>query len=164
MGPTTDRSSPGDLEAVFASEYARGHRLARFLTGDTHRADDVVAEAFARMYPHWRNGKVDDPGAYLRRIIVNEVNSEWRRLRRERAQAAAADAVGDATDRVSDADRLERALATLPTRMRAAVVLRHLEDQSEADTAATLGISIGSVKSAVSRGLEKLRVALEDET
>jgi len=164
-------AAAGDDEAfaaLFREERAAVLRLATLLLGDPDAAADVVADAFARMYPHWRRGRVDDPAAYLRRAVVNGVRGRWRRRTRTPVAVPVldgdgvpiADLSGPATDRVA----VQRALLALPPRTRAAIVLRFLDDLSEADTAAALGISVGTVKSSVSRGLVRLRGALEEET
>ena len=64
---------------LFASEHASVLRLAYVLTGDGGLAEDVVADAFAAMYPRWKSGKVDDPVAYLRRAVVNQIRGRFRR-------------------------------------------------------------------------------------
>jgi RNA polymerase sigma-70 factor (sigma-E family) len=149
---------------LFAAHQDRALRLAYVLCGDAAAAEDVVADAFARMYPRWRRGDVDDPGAYLRRAVVNHVRGRFRRLatqRRHEATRAATRHRPDLEALVAQRESVRAALLSLPPRQRAAVVLRHLEDMSEADTAALLGISVGAVKSSVARGLERLRLALE---
>jgi RNA polymerase sigma factor (sigma-70 family) len=126
----------------------------------------VVAEAFADTFRQWAAGKVHDPDTYVRGAIVNEVRTTWRRLQVRRRYAARERLVepttSSAMDGVADADLLARALATLPPRVRATVVLRIVEDLSEQQTAAALGCSIGTVKGYLSRGLERLRVALTE--
>ncbi len=144
--------------------FARGRmrellRFAHLLTGDPHRAADLVQDALERTLMSWdRVVRKDDPVAYVRRAIVNRHVSVWRRYRRERLVADAPDAAYDprVAERAFDAD-LWAALATLPPRQRAVLVLRYYEDLSEADTAATLGCSVGTVKSSTFRALAKLR-------
>jgi len=126
-----------------------------------------VAEAFTKMYRRWRRGGIDDPRAYVRRAVVNEVNSRFRRLALERREAGRRH--GDdrgargADDDLADRDEVFRALAALPVRQRTAVVLRYYADLSEAATAAAMDVSVGTVKSCVSRGLDRLRMVLEEE-
>jgi RNA polymerase sigma-70 factor (sigma-E family) len=160
--PRTDLRT---FATVFEEQRPRALRLAYAMTGDASLAEDVVAEAFARTYRQWKKGSVRDADAYVRRAVVNEVRQTWRRLAvrkqyaaRQRDASAAITASSD--DRVADADVLQRALTTLPARVRAVVVLRIVEDLSEQQTADTLGISVGSVKGYLSRGLERLRTAL----
>jgi RNA polymerase sigma-70 factor (sigma-E family) len=149
---------------LFETERAASLRLAYAMTGDVAVAEDVVAEAFARTYERWVRGKIDNPSAYVRRSVVNEARSTWRRLAVRRKHAARERHVEPSTalraDRIADADVLQRALSTLAPRQRAVVVLRVVDDLSEQDVAAALGCSVGTVKSSLSRGLERLRDAL----
>jgi RNA polymerase sigma-70 factor (sigma-E family) len=165
--PEVTKVSTSDLGVfaeVFESERAAALRLAYAMTGDAIVAEDVVADAFARTYERWSKGKVDNPSAYARRAVVNEARSTWRRLAVRRRHAARQRHVEPSTpfsgERLADADVLERALSTLSAGQRAAVVLRVVEDLSEKDVAAALGCSAGTVKSHLSRGLERLRDAL----
>jgi RNA polymerase sigma-70 factor (sigma-E family) len=142
-------------------------RLGYLLCGDRHRAEEAVAEAFARTWPHWQRGRVSDEGAYLRRALVNELRSRARRravedrdLARRRGELVIA---APEVDSVSERDHLLTALADLPSRQRAVVVLRFYEDLSEADTAALLGMRKGTVKSQTNRGLERLRQILGED-
>ena len=152
--------------AVFSEHHARVLRLAFLMCDDAEHARDVVADAFARMYPHWRRGRVTDPGAYVRRAVVNGVRGGFRRRAVERREEARRSGEGrggrDAGDHVADRDAVRRALASLPPRQRAAIVLRYLEDLSEAGVAEAMGTSVGTVKSHVSRGLDRLRAALAE--
>lgn len=155
-----------DFAALFHAERAGAFRLARLLTDDEASAEDLVADAFARMYPVWRRGRVDEPAAYLRTAIVNAARSRWRRRaveRRSQSRIATPASASDSAEQLTDRDRVRRALATLPPGMRAAVALRFLDDQSEADTAKALGVSAGTVKTQVSRGMQRLRAALEGD-
>ena len=149
---------------IFEDQRRGALRLAFAMTGDAHLAEDVVAEAFARMFRQWAAGRVRDPEMYLRSAVVNEVRTVWRRLQIRRRYAAGERSgeltTSSAFDRVADADLLQRALATLPPRVRAVVVLRVVEDLSEQQTAAALGCSVGTVKGYLSRGLDRLRAAL----
>jgi len=170
-GPAPDTGPmaavPRDRDAfaeVFSAEHGRALRLAYLMCADAERSQDVVADAFARMYPHWRRGRVTDPGSYVRRAVVNGVRGGFRHRAIERREEAKWSGEGrgqrDAADDVVDRDAVRHALASLPPRQRAAVVLRYFEDLSEADTAAALGVSVGTVKAHVSRGLDRLRDAL----
>jgi RNA polymerase sigma-70 factor (sigma-E family) len=135
-------------------------RTAYLLTGDRHTAEDLVQTAFAKLYLSW--DKVNDRGSldgYVRRILVNEHNSLWRRAwkRRETTTDEVPDRPHhDVPDSGAGAD-LWALVQTLPTKARAVVVLRYYEELSEAETAETLGISIGTVKSQASRALAALR-------
>lgn len=148
-------------------EYVAGRsaallRTAYLLTGSRSDAEDLLQTALAKAYLAWpRVSGVDNPDAYVRRIMLNQRTSWWRRSRGvtevpvERAPDTAA------RDEFADLDlhdALWRALGSLPRKQRAVLVLRYYEQLSEAEIAAALGISEGTVKSQASRALAKLRV------
>ncbi|MGC4112692.1 MAG: SigE family RNA polymerase sigma factor [Nocardioides sp.] len=167
-GTTVVDQRQDDRDADFASYLAARQpsllRTAYLLTGNRHDAEDLVQTAFAKLYLSW--DKVRDRGSvdgYVRRILVNEHSSLWRRAwkRREHAVddtvlhslgAAHEDARTDGSG-----DALWNAVQGLPRKARAVVVLRYYEELSEAETAAVLGISVGTVKSQASRALASLR-------
>ena len=165
-------SAEHDAEAygvVFDQHHRALLRLAYLLCGDERRAEDVVSEAFAKVFPRWRAGGVDDVRAYLRRSVVNVSHGGFRRLAIERREAQRIGHRGD--DRGTrpfdqdavDRDALWRALDQLPERQRIAVVLRYYEDLSEADAAEVMQTSVGTVKSQTARGLDKLRTLMGEE-
>jgi len=139
-------------------------RTAYLLTGNRSDAEDLLQTALAKTYLAWpRIRERHAVDAYVRRTMVN-TRTSWRRRDRHLTSAghdehlAALPDLG--RDRLADADLHEAlwgALARLPRRQRAAVVLRYYEELSEAETAAALGVSVGTVKSTVARGLAKLR-------
>jgi RNA polymerase sigma-70 factor (sigma-E family) len=135
------------------------HRTAYLLTGDWAMAEDLLQTALARAYPRWSRIERDNPEAYVRKALVNTWSSWWRRKWRGEAptdrlpDAAGPDAYADADRR----DAVRDALRRLPPRQRAVVVLRFHEDMTEAQVAAALGISVGTVKSQTSKALEHLR-------
>jgi len=139
-------------------------RLAYGLTGDAGHAEDLAQAAFARAYASWgRVRRAGDPDAYVRRIVINANRSRLRRRRvAEDLRADLADtlAVQPPSGEAGGADRsLLDALGRLGPRQRAVVVLRYWLDLSEAETAAALGCSVGTVKSQASRALATLRSA-----
>jgi RNA polymerase sigma-70 factor (sigma-E family) len=135
-------------------------RTARLLSGSWPAAQDLVQTVLVKAMRHW--SRIDDPMAYLRRAMVHQQSSLWRRLRLERLTAQVPDrpAAGDLSESVVRRDELLRALAGLPPRTRAVLVLRYWEDLSEAETADLLGCSVGTVKTLASRGLTRLRLVL----
>jgi RNA polymerase sigma-70 factor (sigma-E family) len=163
--PGTEAES---FAAVFNSHHRKAVRLAYLLCGDHHQAEDIVSDAFAKVYTQWRKGRVDDVGAYLRRAVVNETNSKLRRRYLERREASKRS--GDdrgirlVDEQAADRDAVWQAVQRLPERQRQAVVLRYYEDLSEADTADVLGVSVGTVKSQVSRGLARMQDLLAAPT
>jgi RNA polymerase sigma-70 factor (sigma-E family) len=156
-----------DFAAVFAAQRHSVYRLAFLLCGDAHMAEDAAADAFARVYPRWLRGEVEDVDAYLRRAVVNQLNSGYRRRFAElrRLEWRRGDVRGPTVpeEQLADHDVVCRALRRLPPRQRAAVVLRFFADLPEAEIAACMGTSVGTAKSHVSRGLERLRTLLGDE-
>lgn len=164
---TDERSlAPSDDFGDYVRSSERRHkRLAFLLTGDLVEAEDLLQAAYAKTYPHWNKvRRYDVPDAYLRRVMVSLRTSWWRRSRNREWSVAdlpeSRDHAHDPAVAVIESQELLVALRQLPDRQRAAVVLRHWCDLSEADTAATMGCSVGTVKSNTSRGLAHLRTAL----
>lgn len=139
-------------------------RLARVLSGNAVEAEDVVQEALSRAHPRWsRIGSMADPAAYVRRMVVNEHTSWWRRFRRrETPISELPDGVvqGPVAD---DRDRIWAACRRLPEAQRTAVVLRFYEQLEYAEIAELTGVREGSVRSRVSRGLAALREDLRED-
>ncbi|GAB3249957.1 SigE family RNA polymerase sigma factor [Kineosporia babensis] len=140
---------------------------AYLITVDLGIAEDCVQEALARVHSRWGRLRNDNPEPYVRKAVVNAALS-WRRKRRIREvslDSAVHPAVELGSHQLGEIDyQLVAALRSLPPTMRAVVVLRYLEDRSEAETAQLLGCSTGAVKSAASRGMAKLRTALAATT
>lgn len=139
-------------------------RLAYALTGDPGHAEDVAQAAFARAYAAWpRIVKAGNPDAYVRKIVVNENRSRFRKQRvAEHLTSAPPEQAGRTEDRnVEDYSALVDALRALGPRQRAVVVLRYWLDLTEAEVAATLNCSVGTVKSQASRALATLRKSAE---
>ncbi|MDN5744763.1 MAG: SigE family RNA polymerase sigma factor [Nocardioidaceae bacterium] len=155
------RERDDDFAAWMDARQPTLHRTAYLLAGDHHTAEDLVATTLAKVYLSWdkieRQGAVD---AYARRILVNENNSLWRRAwrKREVTSSAVPDWIEhrDQPDEGSSAE-VWQLLGTLPPRQRAVLVLRYYEQLSESEIAATLGVSLGTVKSQASRALATLR-------
>ena len=153
-----------DFADVYAAHHAEALRVAYLLCGDPHRAEDAVADAFVKVYRRWRRGGITRPRAYIRRAVVNEVNSRFRRLALERREAEkrSGDLRGarEPDEQLADSDALITALGRLPARQRTAIVLRYYLDLPEQEAADAMGVSVGTVKSSVSRGLERLRAVM----
>ena len=140
----------------------RGQALQRFgyaLTGDWALAEDLLQTALARAYPRWSRVLRDDPEVSVRKIMINTWSSWWRRKwRGEVATGQLPEGAGpDSFAAVDNRQALRSALAQLPPRQRAVVVLRYHQDMSEAQVAALLGISVGTVKSQAAKALASLR-------
>ncbi len=156
------------FEEFVAASSSRLFTLALLVCGhDRAEAEDLLQGVLERAYRRWaRICRAGDPERYVRRMLVNASVDRWRRLRRrpelpvtspEAGQVVADRSGADQYGAVADRDQLLRALAALPARQRAVIVLRYLEDLSEAQTSAVLGCSEGTVKSQASRALARLR-------
>lgn len=161
--------SPIALAELYERQASRARDLAYLLTGDRQVAQDLVQDCFVTLAGRLR--AVDDPDAYLRRMVVNASHSHHRRVRVRRERAvdeaqrlgADTDVTSDGAEGRAERERLLAALARLPARQRSAVVLRHWLDLSEQQCALELGCSVGTVKSLASRGRAALRQSLEDQ-
>ena len=150
-----------------AAESGELLRLAWMLTGDAGRAEDLLQTALAKTWPHWqRVAASGTPERYVRRVMINQATAWGRRRWRHEVPTLVLPetAMSSETSAVDERDALRRALARLPARQRAAVVLRYYEGLSEQETALLLECSVGTVKSQASRGLEKLRSELPTAT
>lgn len=159
----------GSVDDPAFRDYVRARRqallrTAYLLTGNLADAEDLVQSALAKTYLAWH--RIEDRSAidsYVRRAMVNTQISWWRRRRLEEFPT---DEIPDqvAVDHPVSTDvqeSLRRAIDRLPQRMRAAVMLRYYEDMTEAEVAEVLGVSVGTVKSTVSRAVAKLRTDIE---
>ena len=143
---------------------SRLHRGAYLLCGDWHEAEELVQDALARTFVHWKRVEASaNPDAYVRTIVVNEAKQRWRRRRPHDTVASVDRTVTDGAHERAVQDELLGALRRLPARQRAAVVLRYFEQLSEAETAEALGCSIGTVKSSTHRAVTALRLILTSE-
>jgi RNA polymerase sigma-70 factor (sigma-E family) len=142
---------PPTFSELYRTTYTDMVRLAFLLTGSAETARDLVQDSYLRVHGAW--GRVSEPRAYLRRSVINACNSHHRRTRRQRQHAA--------TTRVEsvafEAEEMADAIAALPYRQRAAIVLRFWHDCTEAEIAAALGCRPGTVGSLIHRALAELR-------
>jgi RNA polymerase sigma-70 factor (sigma-E family) len=153
-------SEPGDFDGYVSARRRSLLRTAWLLTGDWHLAEDVVQTALMRCYPKWRQISKGDADAYVRRAIVNGYVSSRRRRwwgERSRAEPPELASPGDVYADVDQRRLVLTALASLPPRQRAVVVLRFYEDLSEAQTAEVLRCAVGTVKSQTAKALSSLR-------
>jgi RNA polymerase sigma-70 factor (sigma-E family) len=153
-----------ELSALFDAHFSELRGLAFVILGDSHLAEEAVMDAFANVFSSWtRVRRLDWPYGYLRRAVVNSCRGRMRRralearIRTSSRKRSEIDESGWDADR-SDARLDLRALVgRLPARQRLCVVLRYLEDMSEAEIAETLECSIGTVKSQTARARRSLQ-------
>lgn len=160
LGSSRAQARDADFSSYMEARKASLLRTAYLLTGDRHSAEDLVQVSLAKLYLAW--DRVQDRGSidgYVRRIMVNENNSLWRRGWKKREYATESMPETWANDEYDEGTRgaVWAAVQTLPKKARAVVVLRYYEQLSEAETAEVLGISVGTVKSQASRALAALR-------
>lgn len=141
----------------------RAHALLRYgyvLTGNADDAADLVQDGLVRLRGGWE-GVVNksDPEGYVRTIMARRHISLWRRRRRERLVGSVPEERYDdrGIEQAENDPRLWEALAELPPRQRAVLVLRYYEDRADEEIAGILGISRGTVRSQAARALDKLR-------
>ena len=146
-----------DFRDLYVARAPALRRTAFLLCGDWHQAEDLVQVAFEKVYAAW--SRLRDPEAVLKRTLVRCWIDETRRPhRRERPVPDVPDHAIEPPERES----LRHALAAVPPRQRACLVLRFYDDLSVAESARLLGCTEGTVKSQTSRGLDALRVVMAD--
>ena len=158
-----DIAADAEFSEYMHARWAHLVRLGYGLTGDRQLAEDLAQTALARAYASWgRVRRSGNPDAYVNRIMVNANHSRFRKRRvTEHLTDAPPDrGTVDAAGWPDDRRALIAALQQLPAGQRAAVVLRYWMDMTETEAAATLGCSVGNVKSQASRALAKLRLSL----
>lgn len=177
-GPSSDGFSPSTLAAgdvsvcafqvLYRQQWLAMVRLATLLIGDTTHAQDATQDAFVRVHRRWvTHGPPDHPVAYVRKAVVNQCRVVGRRrmlFARKAPLIAGAGVMADPLDVVGPQRDMAVALGCLPRRMREVVVLRFYQDCDVATTAELLGVSVGTVKSATSKALTKLRRMMTEET
>lgn len=150
-----------DFRAFYFTEVPRLRRIGTLMLGDPDQADELVHDALLKAYRRWR--RIDEPGPYVRRALVNLCRNEYRRRALERRHPAADRRDAPSVDvRVAETLRVADALTVLPPVKKAAIVLRFYEDLSETEIAAILDRPVNTVKSDIRRALERLRPVLEE--
>jgi RNA polymerase sigma-70 factor (sigma-E family) len=149
---------PEQFDALYREQAPRMVRLAFLLTGGSGAAEELVQEAFFQVHRRWES--IEHPAAYLRTAVVHGAASHRRRRDLERAKGyeRRSEAVAEMAE---PADDLRAALAQLPDRQRAAIVLRYYEDLPDGEIAALLGCRVPAVKSLLHRALHQLRGVVE---
>jgi RNA polymerase sigma-70 factor (sigma-E family) len=154
------------VTALYAAHYRSLVRLAALLLRDVDAAEEIVQDAFVAMHGAWRRLRDPDKAlAYLRQAVVNRSRSalRHRKVAERRQPQPMPDAASAEYGALAALEHqaVLQALRRLPARQREALVLRYYLDLSEAEIAATMGVSRGAVKSHTSRGMATLRQQLE---
>ncbi|WP_062337810.1 MULTISPECIES: SigE family RNA polymerase sigma factor [Herbidospora] len=157
----TDEDEAAFDEFVAARSTALLRTAILVCGASAHDAEDLVQGALEKVYRHWSRIRADNPEAYARKVVVNSAitRSRRRRVIQEITFAAPPDTPVEGPD-LGLREAMLTELRKLPARMRAVLVLRYWEDQSEAETAVLLGCSVGTVKSQAARGLARIREAM----
>lgn len=168
LGATVAKRADQRLSDLYWRHADDGVRLAFLLTGDRHAAEDIVQDAFVRLFSRFQDlRKPETFEVYLRRTIVNLTRDRFRRLRLERdhlaRQTDSSSAPADVASPIEDREVIRSVLRGLPHRQRAALVLRFYVDLSEQDTAQVLQCSVPAVKSLVSRATASLSKSMRSE-
>jgi RNA polymerase sigma-70 factor (ECF subfamily) len=152
------------FEEFFEAEHVRLARALYLLTGSAAEADELTQEAMVRVYERWdRVRQMGSPQGYLFRTALNLHRSRVRSLASRARQILHATPSPDPAEVVQSRDSLARALASLPTGQRGAVVLVEWLGMDPHEAATALGIKPGSVRARLSRARAALRRMLEDE-
>ncbi len=157
------------LAALHRAHYRSLVRLGALLLGDTETSEEVVQDAFIKLQLRWGGLRdIDKAPAYLRSAVLNGARSQLRRrgVRRRHAERRTpnldAGSAESGAMAIEDHRRVVAAMRALPERQREALALKFYLDLSEADIAAAMGVSVGSVKTHVHRGLAALEARLGD--
>lgn len=153
------RAATATFEEQFPALLALAYRVAYRVLGDRDEADDIAGEALARAYARW-GGVADHAEPWVATVAGRAAIDVVRRRGTARRFLRAAGPQARSEEQPELRLDLQRALLALPVRQREVVVLRHLADRSEQETARALGLSPGTVKSHASRGLAALRAGL----
>lgn len=146
-------------EHFVSTHSSRLLRAAVLMAGERTAGEDLLQDVLVQLYVHWR--RIQDPEAYARVVMARRVIDRWRHRERRPQEVPWLPSVDgqlpDASEQRADRATVLDLLAQLPPRQRAVLVLRYFEDWSEAQIAAQLGCSPGTVTSQASKGLARLR-------
>jgi len=164
--PPTTAVPPADFEEFVLARRGALLRTAYLLVGDAHDAEDLVQVALAKVVPQWRRIS-HRPEPYVRTVLARESVNRWRARRwREAPRDVVPEPVpvgGAPSEHADERLVLEQALSSLAPRQRAVIVLRYFDDLTEKETAAALGIAVGTVKSQARDALVRLRAILGED-
>jgi RNA polymerase sigma factor (sigma-70 family) len=160
LGTRDEAAADESFEVAFKDLFTRSYRVARRILGGAEAAEDIAAEALSRTYARWSHvSQLPYRDAWVLRVTINLALNSTRRRRLSLRPAEPVSWDDASTTRLALVD----ALRALPTRQREVMVLRHLAGLSESEVAARLDLSLGTVKTHLRRGREKLKSGLVDE-
>jgi RNA polymerase sigma factor (sigma-70 family) len=161
--PAGQSDVPASFEAFFEAEHARLLRALFVVTGNAQEAEELMQEAFVAVWERWdRVGSMHDSTGYLYRTAMNRFRSKLRRAARAARRAVGVAEGGDEFAAADERDAIGRALAGLPERQRAAVVLTELLGYGAEEAGRILGVKGATVRSLASQARSALRSRLED--
>jgi RNA polymerase sigma-70 factor (ECF subfamily) len=165
----SERPSPPEpvrrpsFEAFFQAEHERLQRALYLVTGDAQEAEELMQDAFIAVWERWdRVGAMEEPTGYLYRTAMNRFRSRLRRASRAAKRAVGVGDAGDAFAAADERDAVARALAQLPERQRAAIVLIELLGYGSEEAGRILGVKDVTVRSLASQARAALRTHLEE--
>jgi RNA polymerase sigma factor (sigma-70 family) len=161
--PAPNAPAVPSFEAFFEAEHARLLRALYLVTGNAEEAEELMQDAFVVVWERWdRVGTMDEPTGYLYRTAMNRYRSKLRRVARATRRAVGTAEGSDAFTAADERDAVARALARLPERQRAAVVLTELLGYDSIEAGRILGVKDVTVRSLASQARASLRTALEE--
>jgi RNA polymerase sigma-70 factor, ECF subfamily len=153
---------PASFEVFFEAEHARLLRALYLVTGNGEEAEELTQDAFLSVWERWdRVDAMEDPTGYLYRTAMNHFRSRRRRAARAARRIVGRAERGDAFAQADERDAIARALAALPTRQRAAIVLTELLGYGSEEAGRILGVKDVTVRSLASQARAALRMSLE---
>lgn len=154
----------GEFAEFFSARFDTYRRVAHALCGDWGEAEEITQESFVKVYARWSKIRRDTADAYVRKVLTRSFLDTRRRKRAREDVVAEVPDTGSRDPETAERLALGSALLSVPPRQRAVLVLRFIADQSVEQVAATMGCSVGTVKSQTSRGLDTLRAAYPETT
>jgi RNA polymerase sigma-70 factor (ECF subfamily) len=162
MGEAAETATGDDLESLFRAHYPRLVRALTLAAGSREAASDAVQEAFVKAHLHWRRvSRYDDPVAWVRRVAINRLHDDHRRVgRKDRALGRLQHEWQEPAVEWSDGADVDDLLAELPRQQRLAIALFYVEGLTVAEVADALRLSEGAVKFHLHQGRERLRTVV----
>ncbi|MEX2457700.1 MAG: sigma-70 family RNA polymerase sigma factor [Actinomycetota bacterium] len=163
-GAAVVTGAPASFEVFFEAHRHRLHGALTLMTANAQEAEELTQDAFLVVWERWdRVGAMDRPDGYLYRVAMNAFRKRWRRMHLDVRLRARAEDERDPFERAAEKDEVARALALLPRRERAALVLTELLELDSNETGELLGIKPATVRVLTHRARDRVRRAMGDE-